>query len=228
MRPMGEWLADHGLTVEGVRLPGHGTHVEDLRSRRWTEWVEEAGRGLDALRLRCRTVVAFAQSFGASVALRLSAVRPDDIHGLALASPYVFDGRHALIPVGRLLLREVRGIANDIAKPGQDEVAYERMPVPAVAEMARLMRLVRRGLASVRTPTMVFAPGADHVIPSSNPRRLLARIGSERAELVPCPRSYHVITLDHDSSMVREKVLAFALEIDERRSARPSGSRGAV
>lgn len=214
MRPVGEWLADRGLSVEGVRLPGHGTDVEDLRQRRWTEWVEEASRGLEALRAGCRTVVAFGQSMGASVVLQLAAARPHDVDGLALASPYVFDPRHRLIPIGRRLLRTIPGIANDIAAPGRDEVAYDWIPVPAIVEMAAMMRLVRSELPSIRHPVIVFAPGADHVVPRSNPRKLLARIGSERAELVACPRSYHVITLDHDAPTVRERVLAFARELD--------------
>jgi carboxylesterase len=214
MRPIGEWLAGHGLSVEGVRLPGHGTDVEDLRSRRWTEWVDVAARGLEALRARCRTVVVFAQSMGGSVALALTASRPHDVDGLALANPYVFDARHALIPVGRLVLRNVKGVGNDIAKPGVDENADERMPVAAVAEMAAMMRFVRSILPSIHQPVVVFRSATDHVIPASNARKLLDRIGSKRSELVPCPRSFHVVTLDHDAPLVRERVLSFARELD--------------
>jgi hypothetical protein len=31
---------------------------------------------------------------------------------------------------------------------------------------------------------------------------------------VPCPNSYHVVTLDHDAPLVRDRVLAFANELD--------------
>jgi carboxylesterase len=214
MRPIGEWLAAEGLSVDGVRLPGHGTSAEDLRRRRWTEWLDEAGRGLDALRTRARTIVVFAQSMGASVALLLASSRPSEIDGLALANPYVFDARLLVAPVGRLVLREVKGIANDIAKPGQDENADKRMPVPAILEMAALLRRARAVLPSIRHPVVVFRSGTDHVIPGANARKVLERIGSERTELVPCPRSYHVVTLDHDAPLVRERVRSFALELD--------------
>ncbi len=91
MRPIGEWLASQGLAVEGIRLPGHGTDLDDLRIRRWSEWVDEAARGLDALRASSGTVVVFAQSMGGCVALALAASRPHDVDGLALANPYLFD-----------------------------------------------------------------------------------------------------------------------------------------
>ncbi len=214
MRPIGEWLADNGLAVEGVRLPGHGTNLDDLRTRRWTEWTDEAGRGLDELRRRARTVVVFGQSLGGAIVLALAASRPHDVDGIALANPYVFDARHAFAPIVRWYPRDLRGVANDIALPGRDENADDRIPVAAALQMAALTRLVRAELPTIRQPVVVFQSGTDHVIPKANARKVLAKIGSERTELVPCPRSYHVVTLDHDAPVVRERILAFALELD--------------
>jgi carboxylesterase len=214
MRPIGEGLASEGLSVEGVRLPGHGTDVEDLRSRRWTEWVHTAAAGLDALRQRCRTIVTFGQSMGASVVLSLAASRPHEVDGIALTNPYVFDRRLLAVPIGSRFLKDVKGIANDIAKPGADEHGDTVMPVPAIAQMAAMLKHVRAALPEIRQPIVVFRSGTDHVIPHSNAHRVLERIGSERRELVPCPNSYHVVTLDYDAPLVQERVLAFARELD--------------
>jgi carboxylesterase len=214
MRPIGEWLAAQGCAVEGVRLPGHGTNLDDLRASRWTAWLDEAVRGLDALAVRCRTVVAFGQSMGGAVVLALAASRPHHVHGLALANPYVFDVRHVVAPIVRWYPRDLRGVANDIAKPGQDENGDDRLPVAAAIQMAALLKLVRSELPEIRQPVVLFRSGTDHVIPRGNARRILATIGSERTELVECPRSFHVVTLDHDAPLVRERVLAFARELD--------------
>lgn len=220
MRPIGEWLAAQGLSVEGVRLPGHGTDIEDLRTRHWTEWVDEAARGLASLRERCRTVVTLGQSGGASVVLTVVASRPHDVDGIALTNPYVFDARLLAVPVGRRVLRDWKGVANDIAKPGQDEHGYRRTPVAAIAELSELMRFVRAALPEIRQPVVVFRSGTDHVIPRSNALKVLERIGSERKQLVPCPNSYHVVTLDHDAPLVQERVLAFANELDAERAGK--------
>ena len=218
MRPIGEWLASNGLAVEGVRLPGHGTSVEDLRTRTWTEWVDAATAGLDALRDRCRTIVTMGQSMGASVVLSVVAARPHDVEGIVLTNPYVFDRRLLAVPIGRRFLRDVNGISGDIAKPGQDELGDTVMPVPAIAQMAAMMRHVRAALPQIRQPIVVFRSGEDHVIPRSNAEKVLARIGSERRELILCPNSYHVVTLDHDAPLVRERVLRFARELDEAKA----------
>lgn len=214
MRPIGDGLASGGLSVEGVRLPGHGTDVEDLRSRRWTEWVDAAAAGLDVLRERCRTVVAFGQSMGGAIVLSLAASRPYEVDGIALTNPYVFDRRLLAVPIGSRFLKDVKGVANDIARPGVDERGDSVMPVPAIAQMAALLKHVRTALPGIRQPIVVFRSGTDHVIPRSNAQKLLERIGSARRELVPCPNSYHVVTLDHDAPLVQERVLAFARELD--------------
>jgi carboxylesterase len=213
MRPIGVALATQGLRVDGIRLAGHGTSIDDLRERRWSEWVEEAARALDALHETCSTVVVFAQSMGGAVALHLAATRASDVDGLVLANPYVFDARHLVIPIGRRFLHEVKGVSNDISISGVDEVAYPNMPVPAVAEMAAMLRVVRRELPEVRQPLLVFRSSSDHVIPSSNARKVLERVGSERKELVECHDSFHVVTLDRDAPLVRERTLAFVREI---------------
>jgi carboxylesterase len=214
MRPIGEWLAEHGLTVLAPRLPGHGTSADDLARRHWTEWTEEADAALDDLVGRCDRVVVFAQSMGAAVAIRLAAARPEDVAGLALSNPYVRDPRLIIAPVARYIIRSVKGVASDIKKPGQSEGGYDRVPVPAIATMRKLLTAADRDLPDVTAPLLVFRSDEDHVIPRGNAERVLSRAGSARKQLVRCPNSYHVITLDHDAEMVRERVLAFIRSVE--------------
>lgn len=209
LRPMGGWFADQGLSVLGVRLPGHGTNLEDFAERRWPEWYAAAETALDDLRGRCSRILVVAQSFGAALAVHLAAEHPDNVDGLALLSPYLFDPRLLIVPVARLLKRRAKAVGDDIAKPGVTELAYPEVPVPAIVTMTAFLKIARRDLGRVRAPTLVFAPAHDHTIPRSNPRRVLEALGSSSKALVACPSSYHVISLDHDAPMVQERILAF-------------------
>jgi carboxylesterase len=78
-------------------------------------------------------------------------------------------------------------------------------------------QVVRASLRS-QQPIVIFRSATDHVVPGANARRVLARIGSERTELVSCPSSFHVVSLDHDAPIVRERILSFARDLDAART----------
>ena len=83
-----------------------------------------------------------------------------------------------------------------------------------------MMRVVRSELPEILQPLLLFRSGHDHVIPGSNARKVFERIGSARKELVECPASFHVVTLDRDAPLVRDRTLAFVRELAAARSTR--------
>ena len=63
-RPMGEYLAEQGLTVRCPLLSGHGTTPQDLTRIRWQEWGHEVEAELSDLWARCGTVFVGGLSAG--------------------------------------------------------------------------------------------------------------------------------------------------------------------
>lgn len=216
MRPMGAWLAERGHTVVGPRLPGHGTSWRQLARCRWQRWVEEAASALEGLAARCETVVACGQSAGGAIALHLGATRADLLAGVVAVNPYVRDRRHALLPLARPFLRTVRGVGSDIKRPSQEELAYERIPIPAVVELARMLKAVRRELPSMRLPLLLFESAEDHVVPAGTADYVLGRVGTTAARRVVLADSYHVATLDNDAPTIFEETDAFVRELAGR------------
>jgi carboxylesterase len=210
LRRIGEWLAARGHAVSCPLLAGHGRDWRDLASARWQDWAADADRALRDLAGRCQAVVVLALSFGATQGLHLAATRPDVVRGIAVVNPYLRDRRIALTPVVWPLIPPRPGVGNDIKKPGQDELPSERIPVRALAEVARFFRVVARELPSVRQPLLVFHAPEDHVVPKGTSEWLIDRVGSDRKELVLLPNSYHVATLDHDAELIFERTHEFA------------------
>ncbi|NBD35424.1 MAG: alpha/beta fold hydrolase [Chloroflexi bacterium] len=85
MRPLGAYLADSGLTVLGVRLAGHGTHIDAMDTVTWRDWVRSVEEGLARLRQTCTHVSLVGLSMGAALALYVAAQTP--VERLILYAP---------------------------------------------------------------------------------------------------------------------------------------------
>ncbi len=87
MRWMGEYLAERGYSVLGVRLAGHATRPEDMIRTRYTDWMASVEDGWHLLNGVAEQVFVIGLSMGGTLALRFSADFP--VAGtIALSTPY--------------------------------------------------------------------------------------------------------------------------------------------
>ena len=210
MRPMGQWLNERGVSVIGPRLPGHGTTWEDLERTTLSDWEQEAEKALADIASRCSTVVVAGLSMGGAMVLHLAAKHPDIVKGVVVINCDLIRPKLALAPVLRPFIRAIKGVGNDIKKPGQNELPYDRIPVAALIHLNRLYRMVREELPSVHAPLRVFTSTQDHVAKTSSSRYVLRKAGSTDKEQVMLTNSYHVATLDYDAETIYQGVLDFA------------------
>lgn len=112
MRPLGEYLAEQGFTVEGPLLPKHGGMPEELKGATWRDWVAHARDALNALADRCPRVFMAGLSMGGLIALHLAASecyraacngKPSPLRGIiVMAAPAsVNDSRTRLVRFAR-------------------------------------------------------------------------------------------------------------------------------
>jgi len=214
MRPWAQHLAGLGHTVRVPLLPGHGTTWQDMNRTRWTDWYGELDTALSELRSRCDHVVVAGLSMGGCLALRLAEQRPSDVDALVLVNPAVnvkrLDVR--LVPALQWLVPSMAGIGNDIKKPGQDEIGYDRTPLKALASQLSMWKDVRARLASVTQPLLLFRSADDHVVDETSQAIILDGVSSDVKELVTLTDSFHVATLDHDAPLIVERTAAFIAE----------------
>lgn len=212
MRPLAEGLSKRGFAIEMPRLPGHGTHWKDANTTTWQDAARETVAAFERLRATTRSQVVVGLSNGGMIALRLAQTRGDDLAGIVLINPFLFkrDPRLKLLPVLRFVLPSIPGVGNDIAKPGQDELCYDRVPVRALWSMSRLQAQVRERLMEVTVPTLLFTSRQDHLVDPDNSRLIAEKIGATDFQHVWLERSYHVATLDYDFPEILEGTAEFA------------------
>ena len=215
MKPWGRYLAEQGYAVEVPLLPGHGTRWQDLNRVSWTDWYDEASTALDRLVATCDTVAVGALSMGGSLALRLAQERPDDVAGLVLVNPFVSSSRKELLalPLLKLAVPALKGVVNDMKKPGQDEVGYDRLPLKGLAAIVALWKVVVPDLPKVTQPLLYFRSTVDHVIDQSSSSTVLKAVSSRDLEERLLDDSYHVATLDHDADRIFRESAEFLRRI---------------
>jgi carboxylesterase len=204
-------LGRNGWTIRVPRLPGHGTSWQEMNLTTWEDWYAEALRSFRELREACEQVFVMGLSMGGSLTLRLAEEVGDDIAGIVLVNPAVHTERldRFALPVLKRFIGGFPGISNDIAKPGQDEGAYDRIPLKAAHTLQQLWKLVKTDIGRVTVPVLLFRSLQDHVVEPSNAAYILSSVSSSDVQEVLLPDSFHVATLDYDAEVIVRDSIAF-------------------
>ena len=220
MRYLGDRLHRDGFTVRGVRLPGHGTTVEDLDRTTWLDWARAVDEAIDDLRRHCRRVAVVGQSLGGLLALH-AAARRDDLAAIAsLAAPLALGGLSARAAAwtqpGGPLHGRIRALpklgGSDCRDPRarRGNVSYPAVPVTALGQLLDFMRVVDEELARVRAPLLVVHARRDHTAPVASAARISALARAARTRILD--DSFHLITIDLERDAVAAEVSHFFAE----------------
>jgi carboxylesterase len=213
MRGLGRYMADQGLTVMAIRLPGHGAQPQELFTTRWQDWVAACGQGLVALRRRCDTVFVGGLSMGALLSLYLGATARPPVAGvISMGAPiYLDDWRIRTLPVLKYVLRwHTKGPSDIVDRAALDRLwHYPRLPTQSIHQLSIVTREARRTLPQLRAPLLIMQGRHDRTIPLDAGDYIYAHAGSADKELVFYENSGHCITEDCDREAVWARVYGF-------------------
>ena len=219
MRELADELVQHGIDVEAVLLPGHGTQPADLQQITWADWYATVRDAVHRLRARADRVVVLGQSLGGTLALHAAAREPVDGVITLAGVAYLRDWRLLFLPVIKPFKRWRKSPGNDVSRDVVDVGSYDRLPLTAIQELLRLARIVRSELPSIHVPALIAHGNEDHVAPADNADFIHQRLGSTHKEILRLEASYHVITLDHDRDLVARRVVRFIRDVGCRSAA---------
>ena len=217
VRPLAERLHEAGFTVELPRLPGHGTDWRDMAKTRYLDWRAAVEGVVDDLTERCDRIVLAGLSMGGTLSLDVASRRPADIAGVVAINAQILDPDQILAKLNPILQyvipavpRDLGGLpTNDIAKPGEDEQAYDVVPAKATQSLIAELPRIRAQLTDLDLPLLVAYSPQDHTVAAKNSKALPGLVATEDVEEVVLERSYHVATLDWDQEKLEAAVLAF-------------------
>lgn len=218
MRALGAALHAAGLTVRGIRLPGHAAPEEMITASR-EDWRRAVRAAYDDLRARYRRVAVGGLSTGALLALDLAATpgtAPDAV--VALAAPmflYGWKPRFLLPLLARTPLRSRMKWVKESPGNIRDRGAQARHPsirwthIGAVDELRILVAEVRRKLKRVTAPLLVMHARGDTTALVASADIVYAGVRSANKEKIILTESYHIITVDLERERVEREVVRF-------------------
>jgi carboxylesterase len=211
MRTMGEYLAAHGKTVLGIRLPGHATQPGDMLRKHWADWLQAVEDGYHLLHSAGKQVFLMGLSMGGVLALSAAARLP--VKGVvAMSTLYAIDDPR--LPYARQLARVMPTLAkgpsdwHDQAMAAE-HVDYPSYPTRSIAELRDLLAVMRESLPRVTAPVLLVHSRADGGVPPENMQRIYDALGSTDKSMLWLEHSGHVITRDQEREKVFEAALAF-------------------
>jgi carboxylesterase len=215
MRPLAQAFAEAGFATELPLLPGHGTSVEDMSTTAWADWSKAAAEAYDDLSRRIDKILVAGLSMGGALAVWLAVERPDVV-GLVLVNPAIEPPAAGTTDVIRQMLEGgteyVPGVGNDVADPGNKELAYETIPLASGLSFMEGQEELSNRLGDIRCPILLMTSRQDHVVNPSNSDYLADRV-SGPVERVFLERSYHVATLDYDAAEIEARAVEFARKV---------------
>ena len=209
MRLLGEHLARLDYTVLAVRLPGHGTVVQDMEPTIWRHWYGAVVDGWHLLGGLCKEINVVGLSMGGLLSLKLAAEYP--LHRLvALSAPiYLANRQVPLLPLYRMFRRFVPKKQRGYDVERDSSAGYDQTPLSGRSSLLDLIELVKLDLPRIHCPTLLIQSRREHTVRPESATYIHDHLGAAEKELFWLEKSGHVVTLDIEREIVFQQVSGF-------------------
>ncbi len=220
MHWLGEYLADQGHTVLGVRLAGHATQPADMLRVRWEDWVISVEDGWHMLSNCTDRVVVMGLSMGGVLALLFASHYPT-AGVVAMSTPHHLppDPRMSYIKILSYLQPSVAKGSPDWRDPAvvQQHVDYPDYPTRAIAELRDLLVEMRSSLPEVKAPVLLIYSTGDLTIrpEDRHTEQIYASLGSQDKQVLWVENSGHVVTEDAEREKVFQSITRFITHLHQ-------------
>lgn len=204
MRLVGEKLHDHGFTVMGVNLPGHGTTMDDMAKCTWQDWLDAAREAFLGLKQRCDYVSVAGLSMGGCLSIILAeTMQPTAI--APISAPMGTQLPLWLATLARPVLPTIwwKSRTGDLIPVANEyDCGYPGFRSSCARHLARLIKLSRRDLHAVNCPVLVVQSHADETITPDSAEVILGGVSSGRKGVLWLEDVPHVCTITREADNI--------------------------
>lgn len=211
VRLLARILNDHGYTVAGPLLPGHGTTPAEMNRVHWRDWVATLEQTYQQLQARCEKVFVGGESMGAVLSLYLASEHPEAVGVLTYSPALEIDGW--MVALAPLIAPAIAPFRPFFMKSQLDSAdrwqGYLENPIKAGAQLTLLRRQVRRRLSLIKQPVLVVQGRLDKAIAPHSGQAVYDGVGSTLKEMHWMEKSPHTVLLDCEHEEIATLTLKF-------------------
>ncbi len=213
MYPLGEKLNQAGYTVKGLRLPGHGTSIEDMEKTTRQDWREKVITEYNILNEEYDKVYVAGLSMGGTLSLILAGKFNIDAV-ISIAAPIKLQNKLAyLAPVLKYFKKYDAWPESEDKDPY--DIGYSGMPVAAVAELLKLIKESKRNLDQITSPALVIQPKLDETVKPSSGQYIYDNLSKvKEKEILWLKESEHVCSIGPELDIISREMIEFIKKID--------------
>ena len=225
-------LSRAGYTVRVPVMDGYtyGLFGKPMKAQ---EWVMSALRELKQFQSECETVSIGGLCLGAILALRVAALRSDQLASvMALSTAFHYDGwgnpwYTPLLPLarytpfaGRIRIQErspfglkderMRAwIAKQMKEAGDSDAGAASLRVRDILQARDLIAMTRKSLIDISCPTLLIHAKEDECATPRSSMEVAENVQASRIRLVLLQDSYHMISIDREKDLVLSEMQQF-------------------
>lgn len=222
-----------GHTVRIAVIEGYSHGLASPKPTGHVDWAEAAAAEFDRMRPQCDTLAVGGLCIGALLSLYVAGQRQAAVsHVLALSTTLHYDGWAApwtrwVLPLARVLPwagriavkeREPFGLKDErlrawisaqMKESGGSDAGASVLRVKDLLEAQKLMRLVRRGMKQITSPTLLIHAREDDAASPRSAFEVASGVSSDRVQFVLLNDSYHMISIDKEKTRVLTEMKDF-------------------
>ncbi|NPD88061.1 MAG: alpha/beta fold hydrolase [Asgard group archaeon] len=206
MKPLEQFLTSQGYVVDNIYLPEFNSTPEDLQAVEWLEWINYSQERLNILKDQCNSVYVSGTSSGGVIALYLCSTNRDLAGVITFATavkPFNFISWFVYIfrPI-QFIFRWINVGKHREKYIGKfiDWYGYDRLPMSALIQTARLLDVIGRKLKLVHQPILLLHGINDRLVPIKTMKQIIRKIKSRDITTVKILEGGHLVLLDRGSN----------------------------
>ncbi len=210
LRLLGNYLNSCGYPIIGLRLPGHGTNIQDLEKTTFNDWYEEVLKNISQARSAARQVSIVGSSMGAAVVLKAAATAP--VHKVVVMSTPIETYNkyyqyakyyHFIHPVEKKRPRKFN-------VPAHYYESYDEFPLlPLSSAFTEIAKMKDYYLPKISCPILIMQSTVEKTVKPESAQIIFDHVRSASKKIIWYHHSGHLLALDNEREDVYKQIAAF-------------------